>query len=89
MFFELLAAGVNAAPQNKFGFKEMMFPGGNPNYIALSTAVILAIMSFGSFFLLFTKWNDQRKIFAQGGAAISNFWRAPSLREGASKLERR
>ncbi len=88
MLFELLAAGVNAAPQNKFGFKEMMFPGGNPNYIALSTAVILAIMSFGSFFLLFTKWNDQRKIFAQGGAAINNFWRAPSLREGASKLEK-
>ncbi|MEO7384687.1 MAG: MotA/TolQ/ExbB proton channel family protein [Novosphingobium sp.] len=88
MVFELLAAGVNAAPQNKFGFGEMMFPGGHPNYIALSTAVILAIMSFGSFFILFTKWNDQRKIFNQGGAAIANFWRAPSLREGVTKLEK-
>ena len=88
MVLELLAAGVNTAPQNKFGFYEMMFPGGHPNYIALSVGVILAIMSFGSFFLLFTKWNDQRKIFNQGGAPIANFWRAPSLREGASKLEK-
>mgnify|MGYP000579569609 CR=1 FL=1 len=85
MVFELLAAGANAAPQNKFGFIEAMKTGGA---ISVTTVVILAIMSFGSFFILFTKWNDQRKILNQGRDALANFWRAPSLREGANKLEK-
>ncbi len=91
MLFELLAAGAaatNAAPENKFGFMEMMDPGGNPNYIAIATAVILAIMSFGSFFILFTKWSDQAKIMKQARDLPTNFWRAPSLRDGATKLEK-
>ena len=70
MVFELLAAGANAAPQNKFGFMEAMKTGGA---ISVTTVVILAVMSFGSFFILFTKWNDQRKILNQGrevGAAF-------------------
>ncbi len=87
MVFELLAAAAKAAPQTKFGFNEMMFPDGKPNYIALSTAVILAIMSFGSFFILITKWIDQKKIMKQK-EVLGNFWRAPTLREGAAKLEK-
>ena len=85
MFFELLAAAANAAPQNKFGFMEAMKQGG---MIAVSTVVILGVMSFGSFYILFTKWNDQRKILNQGRDAVANFWRAPTLREGAAKLEK-
>jgi biopolymer transport protein ExbB len=87
MVFELLTAAAKAAPQTKFGFKEMMFPDGSPNYIALTTGAILAIMSFGSFFILITKWIDQKKIMKQG-EALGNFWRAPTLREGAAKLEK-
>ena len=85
MIFELLAAGANAAPQNKFGFMEAMKTGGA---ISVSTVVILAVMSFGSFFILFTKWNDQRKILNQGATIATSFWRAASLKEGAAKLEK-
>ncbi|MFC0589963.1 MotA/TolQ/ExbB proton channel family protein [Novosphingobium aquiterrae] len=88
MVFELLAAAANAAPQNKFGIQEMMFPDGKPNWIALAVAAILAIMSFGSFFILFTKWADQKRILNQYNDLRSNFWRAPSLKEGAAKLEK-
>ncbi len=88
MIFELLAAGANAAPQNKFGIVEALFPNGEPNWIAISTFVILAVMSFGSFFILFTKWVEQAKILRQGNDMRANFWRAPSLREGAAKLEK-
>ena len=91
MLFQILAAGAGAtssAPQSKFGFMEMMFPAGQPNYIALTVAVILAIMSFGSFFILFTKWYDQGKIMKQARTLSTAFWRAPSIREGASKLEK-
>ena len=82
------AAAADAAPQNKFGFYEALFPKEGPNYIGITTVVILAIMSFGSFFILFTKYFDQQKILGQHKAMRSSFWRAPTLREGAGKLEK-
>jgi len=84
MLFELLAAGA-AAPQNKFGFMEAMQQGGA---ISWSVVSVLAIMSFGSFFILFTKWWDQGKIMKQAMQLPTVFWRAPSLREGAAKLDK-
>ncbi len=87
MLFELLAAGAgaNAAPQNKFGFMEAMQQGGA---ISWSVVTVLAIMSFGSFFILFTKWWDQGKIMKQARDLQTSFWRAPTLRDGATKLEK-
>ena len=86
MFIYNLAAGAaNAAPQNKFGFAEALQQGG---FIAYATVIILGIMSFGSFFILFTKFFEQNKILGQYKAIRSTFWRAPSLREGAAKLDK-
>jgi len=85
MVFELLAAAAPAAPQNKFGFAEALEQGG---FIAYATVIILAVMSFGSFYILFTKWFEQSKILRQGRETRATFWRAPSLREGATKLEK-
>ena len=89
MFLQILTAGANAAaaPVNRFGLMEMLFPEGKPNYIALAVAVGLVIMSAGSFFIMITRFLDQKKVFAQQ-AALANFWRAPSLREGAAKLDK-
>lgn len=85
MVFELLAAAGNAAPQNKFGFAEALEQGG---FIAYATVIILGIMSFGSFFILFTKWFEQQKILRQYRDLKTGFWRANSLKEGAAKLEK-
>ena len=85
MLIDLLAAAANAAPQNKFGFKEALEQGG---FIAQATVVILGIMSFGSFFILFTKWFEQSKILKQGGDLRTGFWRAGSIKEGTAKLEK-
>jgi biopolymer transport protein ExbB len=82
---DLLAAAGTAAPQNKFGFAEALEQGG---FIAYATVVILGVMSFGSFFILFTKWMEQAKVLRQYNALKASFWRAPSLREGASKLDK-
>jgi biopolymer transport protein ExbB len=81
----LAAAAGAAAPQNKFGFAEALEQGG---FIAYATVVILGIMSFGSFYILFTKFFEQQKIFKQAREVRSNFWRAGSLREGANKLDK-
>ena len=85
--YSLAAAATNAAPQKSFGLMEALFPDGKPNYIGIATLVILGIMSFGSFYIMFTKLFEQNKIMKQYGN-ISTFWRAPSLREGAAKLEK-
>ncbi len=85
MIFELLTAAAGAAPQNKFGFAEALEQGG---FIAYATVIILGVMSFGSFFILITKWIEQNKIMKQGREWNSSFWNAPSLRDGAAKLDK-
>ena len=85
MFIQTLAAAAtDAAPQNKFGFVEALQAGG---FISYATVVILGIMSFGSFFILFTKFFEQQKILGQY-KSIAGFWRAASLKEGTAKLEK-
>ena len=83
----LAAAAASAAPQNKFGIVEVLFPGGKPNWIPIATFTILLIMSVGSFFILFTKWAEQSKLMKQY-QSLAAFWRAPSMRDGAAKLEK-
>jgi biopolymer transport protein ExbB len=90
LIIELLqAASLETAgappPANKFGFVEALQQGG---FIAYATVAILGIMSFGSFYILLTKWVEQSKIMKQGRDMRANFWRAPSLRDGAAKLEK-
>ena len=85
LIVDLLTAAAQAAPQNKFGFKEALEQGG---FIAYATVVILGVMSFGSFFILFTKFFEQAKIMRQYNELKASFWRAPSLKDGAAKLEK-
>ena len=90
--FDLLQAAAvgaaQAAPKSSFGLKDALFPDGRPNWIGIATITILGIMSFGSFYILLTKWAEQSKIMKQGQELRSNFWRAPSLKDGASKLDK-
>ncbi|OYU36648.1 MotA/TolQ/ExbB proton channel family protein [Novosphingobium sp. PASSN1] len=83
----LAAAAATAAPQNKFGIAEVLFPGGKPAWIPLSTFSILVVMSVGSFYILFTKWAEQSKVMKQH-QSLSAFWRAATMREGTAKLEK-
>ena len=85
LIVDILAAAGEGAPQNKFGFMEALEQGG---FIAYATVIILGIMSFGSFYILFTKWFEQSKIMRQFRDIRTNFWKAPTLREGTTKLEK-
>lgn len=81
----LAAAGGEAAPQTQFGFWEAMEQGGA---IAWFILTVLVIQSAGSFYILITKWIEQNKIFRQYNVVRSTFWRASTLSEGATKLEK-
>ena len=86
MLIDILAAAAKtAAPQNKFGFAEALEQGG---FIAYATVTILGIMSFGSFYILFTKFFEQQKLMGQARDVRTNFWKSNSLREGANKLDK-
>ena len=81
----LIAAAEADAPQNQFGFLEAMNQGG---FVAWSIFGVLVIMSVGSFYILFTKLFEQNKILKQYNGVRTSFWRANSLNEGATKLEK-
>ncbi|MEO9462015.1 MAG: MotA/TolQ/ExbB proton channel family protein [Marinomonas sp.] len=85
MITQLLTAGAEAAPKAEFGFWQAMEEGGP---IAWSILAVMIIMSVGSFYILITKYLEQNKVMKQFKAVQSNFWRAPSLKDGATKLEK-
>ncbi|MBT2135153.1 MotA/TolQ/ExbB proton channel family protein [Croceibacterium sp. LX-88] len=86
MLIDILAAAAGeAAPQTKFGFMEAMHQGGA---IAWSILTVLVIMSVGSFYILITKLLEQNRILSQYKHIRGNFWRANTLAEGASKLDK-
>lgn len=84
MIMELLAA-ASEAPKASFGFIESMEEGGP---IAWSLLTVMVIMSVGSFYILITKLLEQRKVMKQYEAVRTQFWRASSLKDGATKLEK-
>ncbi|MFO6431499.1 MotA/TolQ/ExbB proton channel family protein [Erythrobacter sp. W302b] len=81
----LLAAAADAAPESKFGFVEAMREGGP---VAWTILAIMVIMSVGSFYIMFTKLFEQNKVMKQYNAVQTQFWRASSLKEGATKLDK-
>lgn len=84
MLIELLAAGAEA-PADKFGFMEAMEQGGP---VAWSILTVLVIQSVGSFYILFTKIFEQNKVMKEYRANRAAFWRAPSIKDGASKFDK-
>ena len=75
-----------AAGANPYGLIPALQQGG---IIAWSVFIILAVMSLGTFYILFTKLMQQQKIIAQGRKVRASFWNSPNLREAATKLEAR
>ncbi|MXO48147.1 MotA/TolQ/ExbB proton channel family protein [Erythrobacter vulgaris] len=84
MIIQLLAAGAEA-PETSFGFWQAMEEGGP---VAWSILGVMIIMSVGSFYILFTKLFEQQKVMNQYKGVRSGFWRANSIREGATKLDK-
>jgi biopolymer transport protein ExbB len=85
MTLTLLAAAAGEAPKNSFGFYEAIVEGGPVSWTILG---IMVIMSVGSFYIMFTKMFEQNKVMKQYKTVEASFWRAGSLREGATKLEK-
>nr|WP_265529297.1 MotA/TolQ/ExbB proton channel family protein [Sphingomicrobium marinum] len=82
----MLLAAAPAAEENPYGIKAALEEGGP---IAWATFGILVGMSIFTFYILFTKLLQQNKIMAQANKVRANFWNAGSLKEAATKLEKK
>jgi biopolymer transport protein ExbB len=56
--------------------------------IAWTIFIILVIMSASSWYIMFTKLFEQQKILNQAKRVRTSFWGTPTIKDGASKLER-
>ena len=79
------AAPAGGANSNPYGIIQALQQGG---LITQITFGLLVIMSIGSWYVFFVKIIEQQKIIKEGRRARSVFWQAPSLREGANKLDK-
>jgi len=79
------AAAPKVAEENPYGLVAALREGG---LISQTVFTILCVMSFFSFFILFTKLMEQQKIIKQASQVRGTFWRAPSLKDANAKLEK-
>ena len=79
------AAGAAADAPPQYGLVPAIVQGGP---VTWTTAAVLTIMFVGSLYILFTKLFEQAKVMKQGRDAATTFWRAPSMADGVTKLEK-
>ena len=89
------AAAVPAAPvaapmvakesvANPYGLQALWEQG---DMVARATLIIMLIMSMGSWYIIFTKVWEQRKLMKSAEAAAKSFWTAGSVKDGIGTLD--
>ncbi|OYT88866.1 MAG: biopolymer transporter ExbB [Burkholderiales bacterium PBB6] len=69
---------------NPYGLDALWSQG---DFVARGTLIIMIIMSMGSWYIIFTKLFEQRKLMKAADAAAETFWQAGSIKKGAETLE--
>ncbi len=83
----LLSSSARAAEEiiaNPYGLSALWAQG---DVVAKATLLILVIMSMGSWYVIFTKWAEQRRVMRHAQAAQNTFWQANDVRQGTEGLE--
>ena len=89
------AADTGAAPiapaavgketiENPYGLGALWRDGG---WIAKFNLIIMLIMSMGSWYIIFTKYWEQRKMFQSANGVNDGFWTAGSIKAGTNTLD--
>ena len=73
------------AVENPYGLMAALTQGG---IITQAIFGILVFMSLMSWYIIFTKWWDQRKVLNDAKDLEKKFWAAPDLKTGAGKLDK-
>jgi len=78
------AAGGKETIDNPYGLGALWRDGG---WIAKFNLIIMLIMSMGSWYIIFTKYWEQRKMFQAANGVTDGFWTAGSIKAGTNTLE--
>ena len=85
------AATAVAAPvvakesvDNPYGLSALWAQG---DFVSRGTLIIMVIMSMASWYIIFTKLFEQRKLMKSAEAAAKSFWTAGSVKAGIGSLE--
>lgn len=73
------------AVENPYGLMAALEQGG---VIAWAVFLLLVVMSLSSWFVIITKYLDQKKILGEAGELEKKFWSASDLKTGAAKLDK-
>ena len=80
---EAAAAAVEQIAESPYGLIPMWRDG---NIVSRSTLIILVVMSLASWFIIFMKVWDQRKLRNAALAAEGKFWTAGSIKDAIERL---
>jgi biopolymer transport protein ExbB len=69
---------------NPYGLEALWKQG---DVVARGTLIIMIIMSMGSWYIIFTKLFEQRKLLKSAKAAAANFWTSGSVKKGLDTLD--
>jgi biopolymer transport protein ExbB len=72
------------AIDNPYGLKALWAQG---DFVAKGTLIIMTIMSMSSWYIIFTKLFEQRSMLKSANASADAFWKASSVKSGATALE--
>ncbi len=70
---------------NPYGLMALWAQG---DFVAKGTLIILVIMSAYSWFIIFTKWWEQRRLLAQAHEVEKSFWTADNIKAGLDQAHR-
>jgi biopolymer transport protein ExbB len=76
-------ANESVTVENPYGLSALWAQG---DFIAKGVLILLALMSAYSWFIIFTKWWEQRRLLKQAAEADKNFWGADNIKNGVGKL---
>jgi biopolymer transport protein ExbB len=76
-------ANESVTVENPYGLQALWAQG---DFIAKGVLILLALMSAYSWFIIFTKWWEQRRLLRQAAEADKQFWAADNIKNGVGKL---
>ena len=76
-------ATAKESVDNPYGLSALWAQG---DFVARGTLIIMVIMSMGSWYIIFTKLFEQRKLMKSAEAAAKTFWATGSVKAGIGSL---
>ena len=81
---EVAATVSTEVVANPYGLAALWAQG---DWVSRATLLVMVIMSIGSWYIIFTKVFEQRRLMQSADAAARNFWSAGSVKDGIDRLD--